>query len=166
MERNQGHTSSANLKKIPISLAFLFPHLWGHWPPQTTAPTLSPQTRRDWEELSFVCLFLGRGRASVFGQRRVKIGNDRLMYGLARRLTYQYKQSRDERHHPPQVWGNPIPSADASHFAVGNLYLSAPPEFSPSLSSRLPCPRDAEIRVSFHKLKQLIDWLIDCFKSS
>ena len=44
MESKQGHILS-KFDKIPISLAFFkFPHLWGHWPQQTTAPTLSPKT--------------------------------------------------------------------------------------------------------------------------
>ena len=39
---------------------------------------------------------------------------------------------------------------------MGNLYLSAPSEFSPTFSSRLSRPRDAEIRANFHKMKKKI----------
>ena len=44
----------------------------------------------------------------------------------------------------------------ASHVSVGNLYLSAPSEFSPFFSPRLSRPREAEIRANFHKIKQEI----------
>ena len=39
---------------------------------------------------------------------------------------------------------------------MGNLYLSAPSEFSPSFSSRLSRPRDAQIRANFHQIKHKI----------
>ena len=33
-------------------------------------------------------------------------------------------RSRDERHHPPQVWGNPIPSADARVILLWEIFIS------------------------------------------
>ena len=63
-------------------------------------------------------------------------------------------QSRDEWHHPPQVWCNPIPSADARVILPWKIFICQHLLNSTSFSSRLPRPRDAEIHANFNKIKQ------------